>query len=78
MLSMIMMSTCTVPEDEYIHIRQSTSSYITTIMGKIKSAKPVSNQQGILGHLSDFDETWCVCSTYGAHHSYQLLTTYIT
>jgi len=29
-----------------------------------------SNQQGILGHLSDFDEIWCVCSTYGAHHPY--------
>jgi len=38
----------------------------------------VSNQQGILGHLSDFDETYCVWSTYGAYHPYQLLTTYIT
>ena len=34
----------------------------------------MSNQQGILGHLS----TWCVCSTYVAHHPYQLLTAYIT
>ena len=32
----------------------------------------ISNKQGILGHLSDFDETYCVCSTYGAHHPYQL------
>jgi len=38
----------------------------------------MSNQLGILGHLLDFDETWCVCTTYGAHHPYQLLTTYIT
>ena len=38
----------------------------------------MSNQQGILGHLSDFDETWCACSTYGAHHPYQLLAPYIT
>ena len=38
----------------------------------------VSNQQGILGHFLDFDETWSVCSTYGAHHSYQLLTMCIT
>ena len=38
----------------------------------------VSDQQGILGHLSDFDETYCVCSTYGAHHLHQLLTTHIT
>ena len=38
----------------------------------------MSNQQGILGHRSDFDETWCVCSTYGAHHSYQLLASYTT
>ena len=38
----------------------------------------LSNQQGILGHLSDFDETWCVCSTYGAHHPYQLLAPYTT
>ena len=35
----------------------------------------VSNQQGILDHLLDFDETWCVCSSYGAHHPYQFLTT---
>jgi len=28
----------------------------------------VSNQQGILGHLSDFDKTWCVCNIYGAHN----------
>ena len=28
----------------------------------------MSTQQGILGHLSDFDETYYVCSTYGAHH----------
>jgi len=26
----------------------------------------------------NFDKTWCVCSTYGAHHPYQHLTTYIT
>jgi len=38
----------------------------------------MSNQQGILGHLSDFDETWCVCSTDGAHYPHQLSTTYIT
>ena len=40
-----------------------------------------SNQQEISGHLSDFDKTWCVCSTYGAHHPYQYLvvnTTYGT
>ena len=24
----------------------------------------MSIQQGILGHLLDFDETWCVCCTY--------------
>ena len=37
----------------------------------------VSKQQGILGHLLDFDETWYDCSSYGTHHPYQLLTTYI-
>ena len=50
---------------------------LVLIMQSIKGHS-VSNQQGILGHLSDFDETWCVCSIYGAHHPYQLLTTYIT
>ena len=30
----------------------------------------MSNQQGILGHLSDFPETWCVVIlAYGTHHA---------
>ena len=37
----------------------------------------MSNQQGILGHLSDFDETWCVSSTCGAYHSCKFLAPYI-
>ena len=33
----------------------------------------VSNQQGILGHLTDFDKTWCAYSTYGAYCLHQFL-----
>ena len=64
----------------YITINQNLNSngmlsYSTVVLHRGHS---VSNQQGILDHLSDFDETYCVCSTYGTHHPYQLLTTYIT
>ena len=37
----------------------------------------MSNQQEISGHLSGFDETSCVCSTYGAHYPYHFFTALI-
>ena len=55
-----------------------TSIVCFLVMQVVHMGHSVSNQQGILCHLSDFDETYCVCSTYDAHHPYQLLTTYIT
>ena len=60
--------------------REVKGAVTTTVVWQLEKLFLVigSNQQGILGHLSDFDETYYVCSTYGAHHPYQLLTTCIT
>ena len=38
----------------------------------------VKSPRNLQGHLSDFDETWCVCSAYGAHHPFQFLASYTT
>ena len=68
----------------YKSIRSASASTASNTVAKNTYCKlspmghSVSNQQEILDHYSDFDKTWCVCSTYGTHHPYQLLTTYIT
>ena len=44
--------------------------YTTTFIIMTSVYLMVHSMQGILGNLLDFDEIWCVCSTYGVHHPY--------
>ena len=36
----------------------------------------MSNRPGIYGHLSDFNETWYICSMYGSYYPYKFLAWY--
>jgi len=40
--------------------------------------RSMPNHRKIVRTPSDFDETWCVCSAYGAYHSCQFLAPYTT